>query len=946
MYNHKSIILPVGALISLLIVSSFMFVTDYVRALGPAPVSLGSAGDFGILAKSGISTTGATLITGDIGISPAGASSVTGFGLVLDASNQFATSSLVTGKAYAADYAAPTPTTMTTAVSNMEAAYTDAAGRPAGVGAFLNIGAGTVTTQTIVPGVYTWNSAVTITGDVTLSGGANDVWIFQIAGTLDMEVNNQIILSGGAQAKNIFWQVAGAVTIKSGSRFEGIILAQTNIAMQAGAVLHGRALAQTAVTLIANTVTAPTLSSTKAITAFTIPGQVGGTVINEGSHTVAVTVPSGTVVTALIPTITVTGTSVLPNSGVAQNFTSPVTYTVTAADSSTQAYIVTVTILAGGGGGNTAPVIDYFNGPVGFVASSSQTWSMAARDPDGTALNLNVSWGDSTPASTATRTAGSVGAAVTASFTHIYTAAGVYTITATAIDSSSAQAQTTLMVTVTAAPPGGGGGNTAPVIDYFNGPVSFLSSSNQTWSLAARDPDGTALNVNISWGDSAPASTASLTATVAGQVVTTDINHTYSSVGVYTITATVLDSSSAQAQTTLVVTVVAAPPGGGNPPPAPGGGGGSGGFYCPSIQSETVSVSLADATTPPSDVVKVLLTYGSNITHVWLSNSSDFSEAVYSAIAPQLQWRLAAVDGDRNVYVKFRSNCGDTLVKSVAAGARNLPSPRVLGAECINLAAEQAAVKTEDIKVVNRWRGQFVMRDSDGGDLWYVDVNSGRRYYIPSDGSALAILKHLAGGATSQMLSAWPIGTAAFVGSDSDGDGLPDAVEESIGTSPNSTDTDGDGYIDGLEVINNYQPSGSGRQILNLATAKQYQGRLWLQTDGHGELWYIKPSDQRRYYLPAGSDLLQNVLRQLSSAITTADLQKIKVADQVGGLAVAQWSGCYPPPARVLGATSSRLPRTGLPAVGWLVLPILLSYPWWRRYYRRALTSYYGNFTS
>src|SRR5450759_1005553 len=92
-------------------------------------VNLGTAGDFVILAKTAVSTTGTTAITGDIGLSPAAASFITGFGLVMDATGTFSTSVpliLVTGKVYASDYTPPTPAKMTTAVSDMEAAYTDA----------------------------------------------------------------------------------------------------------------------------------------------------------------------------------------------------------------------------------------------------------------------------------------------------------------------------------------------------------------------------------------------------------------------------------------------------------------------------------------------------------------------------------------------------------------------------------------------------------------------------------------------------------------------------------------------------------------------------------------------------------------------------------------------------------------------------------------------------
>ena len=226
------------------------------RAAGPAAVNLGTAGNFVILAKSGISTTGTTHVTGDIGVSPIVATGMTGFGLTMDSSNTFAISALVTGKAYAADYTPPTPANMSTAVSDMETAYTTAAGvtAPAPV---VELGAGNIGGMTLAPGVYKWSTGVTIPTDVTLAGGANDVWIFQIGQTLDISSAQKVLLSGGAQASNIFWQVAGQTTLGTTSVFNGNILDQTLIAMQTGAILNGRALAQTAVTLDASTVSTP-----------------------------------------------------------------------------------------------------------------------------------------------------------------------------------------------------------------------------------------------------------------------------------------------------------------------------------------------------------------------------------------------------------------------------------------------------------------------------------------------------------------------------------------------------------------------------------------------------------------------------------------------------------------------------------------------------------------
>ncbi len=230
---------------------------------GPGAVNLGKAANFAVLAKSGITATGVTHITGNVGISPAAASDIEGFGLIADISNQFATSSLVTGKVYAANYADPTPTTMTTAISDMETAYTDAAGRSDYTATELY--GGDLSGRTLTAGLYKWSSGVIITTDFTISGSAFDVWIFQIAQTLDISTNQHVLLVGGALPQNIFWQVFGTVTLQAGSVFNGNILSQTSIALVTGATLNGRALAQTAVTIDAGTIQGPPGSSSNPL---------------------------------------------------------------------------------------------------------------------------------------------------------------------------------------------------------------------------------------------------------------------------------------------------------------------------------------------------------------------------------------------------------------------------------------------------------------------------------------------------------------------------------------------------------------------------------------------------------------------------------------------------------------------------------------------------------
>jgi hypothetical protein len=218
------------------------------------PVDLGAAGDYVVLAKSAISTVPTSAITGDLGLSPAASSFITGFSLIADATNAFSTSNQVTGQVFAADYAVPTPASLTTAIADMQLAFTDAAGRAADV---TELGAGNIGGMTLAPGVYKWGTGLLIPTSVTLDGSASDVWIFQVAEDLVLSSATQITLTGGALAKNVFWQVAGLVDIGTTAHIEGVVLTQTAVTVQTGASVNGRLLAQTAVSLDSNAVDAP-----------------------------------------------------------------------------------------------------------------------------------------------------------------------------------------------------------------------------------------------------------------------------------------------------------------------------------------------------------------------------------------------------------------------------------------------------------------------------------------------------------------------------------------------------------------------------------------------------------------------------------------------------------------------------------------------------------------
>jgi len=221
-----------------------------------AAVDLGTAGDYAILAKTGISTVPTSAVTGNIGVSPAAATYITGFSLVADATNVFSRSPQVTGKIYAADYAVPTPANLTTAIGDMLVAFTNAAGRAPDVS---GLGAGNIGGMTLKAGVYKWGTGLLIPTDVTLAGNATDVWIFQIAKNLTVSNATNIALTGGAVAKHVFWQVAGFASLGTTAHFEGIILAKTMISLGTGATITGSLLAQTEVSIESSTVVEPAM---------------------------------------------------------------------------------------------------------------------------------------------------------------------------------------------------------------------------------------------------------------------------------------------------------------------------------------------------------------------------------------------------------------------------------------------------------------------------------------------------------------------------------------------------------------------------------------------------------------------------------------------------------------------------------------------------------------
>lgn len=204
-------------------------------------VDLRSAGHFAILGEAGISGITAT-VTGDLGASPVAATYITGFSLTADSTNQFWRSTQVTGDVYAASDDAPTPAMLLTANNDLQLAITDAAGRTPDV---TGLGSGELGGHTLAAGTYAYTGAAHVTTDLMLSGDASAVWIFQVGGDLTLAAHAHVLLSGGALASHVFWQVHGATTLAMNAHLEGILLDDTAVTGAAGVSVHGRVLAKT-----------------------------------------------------------------------------------------------------------------------------------------------------------------------------------------------------------------------------------------------------------------------------------------------------------------------------------------------------------------------------------------------------------------------------------------------------------------------------------------------------------------------------------------------------------------------------------------------------------------------------------------------------------------------------------------------------------------------------
>ncbi|MBT6691586.1 hypothetical protein HOB10_04610 [Candidatus Parcubacteria bacterium] len=180
-----------------------------------------------------------------------------------------------------------------------------------------------------------------------------------------------------------------------------------------------------------------------------------------------------------------------------------------------------------------------------------------------------------------------------------------------------------------------------------------------------------------------------------------------------------------------------------------------------------------------------------------------------------------------------------------------------------------------DSSLVGRVRGRILLQVENNGEAWYVRPSNGKKVYMKDGGAAYGMMRNLGLGITNANLKKIPVGVEdRFESRDTDGDGLPDKLEEGLGTDPNNPDTDGDGHNDRTEVLNGYNPLGTGQMTYDSNLVNGILGKIVLQVESRGEAWYINPVDGKRYYMKDGPAAYQ-IMRYLSLGITNKDLNSI-----------------------------------------------------------------------
>jgi len=201
--------------------------------------------------------------------------------------------------------------------------------------------------------------------------------------------------------------------------------------------------------------------------------------------------------------------------------------------------------------------------------------------------------------------------------------------------------------------------------------------------------------------------------------------------------------------------------------------------------------------------------------------------------------------------------------------------------------------------------GRILLQVESRGEAWYINPQSLKKYYLRNFSEALNLMKRLSVGISNNNLKKIPVGLINYTGQDDDADGLPNRLENILGTDSAKKDSDNDGFGDKLELINGFDPSGRGKIITDSTFADKQSGRIFLQVENRGALWYLNPTDKKRYYIGNGDDAVK-IIRQFGLGVKNSSLNEI-TADAMTVVANNQILPQNLPPITPSSASSSQI---------------------------------------